>query len=96
MSMLGIGGDEISPERAAEIAVIGKRADNIFIASIVSVLFCCLGGLVATFFAHRAKQDVAAGNVEGAKSNINFATGFMIASFVIGVLGVIGRLAGTR
>jgi hypothetical protein len=89
MSLLGI---DKTPEEQAEIARVEKLANSIFIASIISILFCCLGGAVATYFAHQAKQDAASGEVDLAKRNINIAIGLMIASFVIGTLSILGRI----
>ena len=89
-----------SPEKAAadsaqQIAV-ANRADLIFIVRVISILFCCVGGLVATYIAYKAKQDAAAGDIASAKRRIRFATGSMIISFVIGILGLIGKLSEGR
>lgn len=93
MPLLGL---EQTPEDAARQAAAAKRANAIFIASLISILFCCLGGLIASMVAYRAKNDAEAGNIESAERQINVAIGFMIASFVIGGLGTLGKLAQMR
>jgi hypothetical protein len=85
-----------TPQEQFELDKVAKQANNVFIASIISILFCCLGGAIATYFAHQAKQDVMAENIDGAKRHINIAMGLMIASFVIGGLSLLAKLAGPR
>jgi uncharacterized membrane protein len=91
--MLGI---EDSPEQLAEQYRVEKKANNIFIASLISLLFCCIGGIIATYFANQAKNDAALGNIDSANRNINLATGWMIASFVIGILVTLGKISGSK
>ena len=91
MAMLGI---EQTPEEAARQVAIQKKANTIFILSLVSILFCCAGGIAASIVAHRAKNDAAAGNLASAESQINTAMILMIVSFVIGGLGTVARLTG--
>ena len=93
MSLLGI---DQTPEDAARQAAVAKRANAIFIASLISILFCCLGGIIASIIAHRSKNDAEVGNVDSAERQTNIALGFMIASFVIGGLGALGRLGNLR
>ena len=90
MSILGI---DKTPEEQAEIARLESQANAIFIASIISILFCCLGGAIATYFAHQAKQDIATDNIDGAKRHVNIAIGLMIVAYIIGILSILGRLA---
>jgi uncharacterized membrane protein len=89
MSLLGI---DQTPEDAARQAAIVKKANTIFILSLVSVLFCCIGGIIASVVANRAKNDAAAGNLSSAESQINTAMIFMILSFVIGIGGTFTRV----
>jgi hypothetical protein len=91
MSTLGL---DRSETEATELEAIGKKANNIFIASIISVLFCCLGGCLATYFSYQAKQDADAGNLHEAQRKLNIATGWMIATYVLGVLSILGKIAG--
>ncbi|MBX3291368.1 MAG: CD225/dispanin family protein [Acidobacteria bacterium] len=86
-----------TPEvQAAEEKAVIQQADSIFIFSVISVLFCCIGGLIASYFAYQGKQDANVGNVLGAEHNIRLAKGWMIAAFIIGTLGIIGKLSERR
>lgn len=89
MPLLGL---DQTPAEAARQDAVSKRANTIFIASLVSILFCCVGGIAASIVANRARNDVAAGDTDAAERQLNIATGLMIASFVLGVLSIIGRL----
>lgn len=89
MSLLGL---EQTPEEAARQAAAAKLANTVFIASLVSILFCCLGGIIASMIAHQAKQEAEMGNVDSARRKTNVAIGFMIASFLIGGSATLGRL----
>ena len=91
MALLGI---DQSPEDAARQAAVYSKANTIFILSLVSILFCCVGGIAASIVANRAKNDAAAGNIASAEGQINTAMIFMILSFVIGIGGTIARLMG--
>ena len=93
MPILGI--DNTPEDQARQDAVL-KRANGIFIASLISILFCCVGGIAASIVANRAKNDAAAGDVDAAERQINIATGLMIASFVLGAMSIIGRLTTVR
>ena len=90
MPLLDVEGN---PEELGRRAAMAKRANNIFIASLVSILFCCIGGIVASILANRAQKDVDAGNLDSAQTKITIAMVLMIISFVTGVLGIIARLA---
>ena len=90
MSLLGI---DHTPQDAERQAALARRANTIFILSLVSVLFCCIGGIIASIIAHRAKNDIDAGNLDGGEGGINRAMVIMIISFVIGVLSILGRIA---
>jgi hypothetical protein len=105
MSFLGLDdkergtnpGNSQAPEvQTAEEKAVIQQADNIFIFSLISVLFCCLGGLIASYFAYQGKQDAKAGNVLGAEHNIRLAKGWMILTYIIGILGIIGKLSERR
>ena len=91
MPLLGI---DQTPEEAARQAALMKKANNIFIASLFSILFCCIGGIIASIIANRAKNDAASGNLESAESQINTAMIFMIISFAVGVMSTIGQFMG--
>lgn len=78
---------------AAELAAVSKQANTILVVSAISILFCCLGGAVATYMAYRAKQEADAGNLAAAQRGVKFATGWMIATYIIGILGIIGKLS---
>ena len=105
MSFLGLDDKERSSRspnfqtpdvRTAEEKAVIRQADNMFILSVISVLFCCTGGLIASYFAYQGKQDANAGNELGAQHNIRLAKGWMIATFIIGILGIIGKLSERR
>jgi len=89
MSLLGI---DQTPEDAARQAAIQNKANTIFILSLVSILFCCIGGIAAAIVANRAKTDAAAGNLASAESQINTAMILMIVSFVLGAGSILSRL----
>jgi hypothetical protein len=65
MSLLGL---DQTPEEIEKSAAIAKQANVVFILSLISILFCCLGGLIATVMANRAKDEAAAGNLSAAQS----------------------------
>jgi len=89
MAILGI---DNTPEDQARQAAIEKKANGIFIASLVSILFCCLGGIIASIIANRARNDAASGNLASAESGINTAMIFMIISYIVGGLSFLGQL----
>ncbi|MEO8650273.1 MAG: CD225/dispanin family protein [Acidobacteriota bacterium] len=91
MSLLGI---DNTPEDAVRQAAVQSKANTIFILSLVSILFCCIGGIAASIVANRAKNDAAAGNLSSAESQISTAMVLMILSFVLGGLGTVARLMG--
>lgn len=89
MSLLGI---DQTPEDAARQAAIASKANTIFILSLISILFCCIGGIAASIVASRAKNDAAIGNLDSAESQINIAMILMILSFVIGFGGLANNI----
>ena len=89
MSLLGI---DQTPEDSARQLAISRKANTIFILSLVSILFCCVGGIAASIVANRAKNDADVGNLASAESQINTAMILMIISFVVGAMGIVGRL----
>ncbi len=89
MSLLGI---EQTPEDAARQMAVQNKANTIFILSLVSILFCCIGGIAASIVASRAKNDAAAGNLDSAESQINTAMILMILSYVLGAGSIFSRL----
>jgi len=91
--MLGI---DQTPEDAARQLAVAKKANTIFILSLISILFCCVGGIAASIVANRARNDADAGNVSSAESQLNIAMGLMIASFVLGAMGILGQLGQLR
>lgn len=93
MPILGL---DQSPADAARQAAVHKKANTIFILSLISILFCCIGGIAASIVANRARNDAAIGNVESAESQMNTAMILMIISFVVGGLATLGRLMGPR
>ncbi len=92
--------DDKLPEQAAseatELAAVSKQANTILVISAISILFCCLGGAVATYMAYRAKQVADAGNLAAAQRGVKFATAWMIATYIIGIFGIIVRLSSGR
>lgn len=93
MAILGI---DNTPEDEVRKAAIEKKAMGIFIASLISILFCCLGGVIASILANRARNDAAIGNLDGAESNISLALIFMILSYVLGGGSVLSQLTQLR
>lgn len=75
---------------------LARQANNIMIGSAISILFCCLGGVVATYIAHNAKYDALAGDFDAAKKRIGWATALMIATYLLGIMAFIGNLIGPR
>ena len=82
------GGYEISAADA-----IRKKADTTLLLCAISLLFCCIGGLLGTYVAYRAKQDANAGNLAAAERGIKRATVYMVISYVLGGLAMFGRIA---
>jgi hypothetical protein len=80
-------GNAISPADA-----IRKKADTTLLLCAISLLFCCLGGLLGTYVAYRAKQDADAGNLAAAERGIKRATVYMIISYVFGGLAIFVRM----
>ena len=91
LSNLNVSEQENAAQAARQVALENK-ANGIFIASLVSILFCCLGGLIASYVAYGAKNDAAAGDLDVAERRINIATGLMIATYILGALAFLGRL----
>ena len=61
--------------------------------AILMTLFCCLpGGIVAIVYAARVDTKVAAGDLQGAKSDADNAKLWSWISFGLGLAGVIGYL----
>lgn len=81
---------------AAELAAVTKQANVILAFSAISILFCCLGGIISTYFAYQGSQDANAGNILGAQHSLKIAKGWMIATYIIGILGIIGTLSEGR
>lgn len=105
MSFLGLDdkersrgpGNSQTPEmQSAEERAVLQQAENIFVLSVISVFFCCIGGIIASYYAYQGKQDAKAGDITGAQNNIKMAKGWMIATFIIGILGIIGKLSERR
>ncbi len=65
MSMLGI---DQTPEDAARQLAVARKANTIFILSLISILFCCVGGIAASIVANRARNAADVGNVSSAES----------------------------
>ena len=80
-------GNSISPADA-----VRKKADTTLLLCAISLLFCCLGGLLGTYVAYRAKQDADAGNLAAAERGIKRATVYMIISYVFGGLAIFVRM----
>jgi Na+-driven multidrug efflux pump len=93
MAILGI---DSTPEDQARRAAIESKANGIFIASLISILFCCLGGIIASILAHRAKYDAAIGNLDSAERRINMALIFMILSYIVGCGSIVRQLTQMR
>lgn len=85
---------EVEVADAAQLAAVSRQANTILAISVISMLFCCLGGIIATYKAYMAKQDADAGDISAAKRGIEIATIWMIVTYLIGILSVLGRLAG--
>ncbi len=93
MAILGI---ESTPEDQARQAAIESKANGIFIASLISIIFCCVGGIIASILANRARNDAAIGNLDSAESSINMAFIFMILSYVLGGGSIVSQLTQMR
>ncbi len=96
MSILGLSDKQTesveTPEQLAKIEKIKNQAITILIASGISILFCGLFGIIATYFAYQGKQAADYGNIDVASYNISKAKSWMIAGFILGILGLIGKL----
>ena len=84
--------EEDAARQAARRLAIEKKAKGIFIASLFSILFCCLGGAIASFLAHGAKQDAYIGDLDAAERRLNIALVLMILSYVIGAGSCLSQL----
>lgn len=93
MAVLGINN---TPEDHARQTAIERKANGIFIASLISILLCCIGGIIASILANRARNDAASGNLDSAESSINTAMIFMIISYVVGAMSILGGLVQPR
>ena len=93
MSLLGL---DQTPEETEKTAAILKQANIVFILSLISILFCCLGGIIASIMANRAKDDAAAGNLASAQRNLNIAMIWMVLTYVIGIGSIFQQLKGFR
>jgi hypothetical protein len=84
--------EEEAARQAARRTSIENKAKGIFIASLFSILFCCLGGIIASYLAHGAKQDAYLGDLDAAERRLNIALVLMILSYVIGAASFLGQL----
>ena len=78
----GSGISQIPEVQTAEERTVIQQADNIFALSVISVFFCCIGGLIASYYAYQGKQDAKAGDLSAAQNNIKMAKGWMILTFI--------------
>lgn len=81
-----------TPLELAEIARIEKRANSVYVASIISIFFCCLGGGIATYFAYQAKQDISVDNLDQAKRNVNIAMVIMVIIYAVSLSGIVAEI----
>ena len=87
---------ERDDEHLAQHAALAKRANTIFIASLISILFCCIGGILGAVVTKSAQKDMDAGNLAGAQSKLTFATIIMVLSYVLGIVALFIRLGMRR
>ena len=60
------------------------------IATVVSVLFCCIPhGLVSLIFALQVNKKAAAGDLQGAANSAKQAKTFAIVSIIVSVIGLV-------
>lgn len=90
-----LGLDQL-PEDAAKQAQALKTANVIMIISAVSILFCCVGGILATWFASQAKQDADAGDLKAASTKTIIAAVLMGLSFLSGLGALTSQLSQIR
>lgn len=90
------GNNLTDAQRLAEEKALASQISTLFIFSLISLLFCCIGGIIATYYANHAKQDMDIGNIEGARHNFNVALGWTIATYVLGGLSIVGKLSQMR
>lgn len=83
----GMGGGGGDPQLA-------KTVQTWFIIAIAS-LFCGCGcfGLIPVYLMYTAKQDLASGNVTGARNKLKYTKICVIVGVVMMVLGMIGYAA---
>ncbi len=63
------------------------------IATVVSVLFCCIPhGLVSLIFALQVNKKAAAGDIQGAVNSAKQAKTFAIVSIIVSVIGLVVAL----
>ena len=93
MSQLGL---DQSPEESAKQAAIAKRANIVMIVSAISILFCCVGGIVATYLAGKAKQDADVGELQAAETKTTIAIVLMAISYFVGFSAIVGQLKQLR
>ena len=68
-----------------EAAALKKRADIIMAVSAFSILFCLIGGGIATYMAYQAQQDLKAGDLTGAAQYLRMAKVWMMLAIGIPV-----------
>jgi hypothetical protein len=60
------------------------------IATVVSVMFCCLPhGLISLIFALQVNKKAAAGDMQGAVNSAKQAKTFAIVSIIVSVIGLV-------
>jgi len=69
-----------------------KRVSTALVLGLVSLLFCCIGGIVSTVLAANAQSALKRGDYLAAEDGSQKARAWAIASFIIGGIGWIGRV----
>ena len=66
------------------------------VGSLISLIFCLIPGIVAVVYALQTRDAKKRFDTEKAEASERKAKGWMIAAYVIGMLGIIVRLLGSR
>lgn len=81
--------------------VLSKRVTTTLILSIVSLLFCCIGGIFAIIYANQAQTALRRGDVVAVERSIKNANGWLWVNFIVGalvwifrIIGIVGAVSG--
>jgi hypothetical protein len=86
---------EPTPEKITTDQKLAKSANTVFLLSLISILFCCIGGIISSIFAYQATKAIEVGDTAEGASKMQTAKTIMILSYIVGFLSFMGKLADT-